>query len=286
MVFNSVFFVTDYRESEFSYFVFDESVLTDGTAFDPGASLRISSGIDRTSNTWKDSGALDGEKNQYFGEIYPKKRRSINDTAEEILRGDWHKLDKSNCISLYSTTHCTGIRAYRNITLILRGSSGWNRSQIWNLSANQSSFWDAYVPKDVNNSLWFAHISKYSRYPCTMSPSFSRDDNNGSLISCKNDCGLEMGLDDRSSDTWSYPLFPNMKYRTELVSYSPAPELESLRLDVEYCLAEPFETVCQIGLASNFLAIVSIWYLIPPLFFLCDISSFKQEAMYTITNLL
>lgn len=274
LLFNSAIFSTDDRGSMFSYFVFDESVLTGGAAIDPGTSLALPRGYfsmdwdwnlwdyyDSSTNTWTNSTVLNSVIQQYFGSVYPDKRRSIDRTVEEIRKGGWHKLDKSNCISLYNTSSCSGLRAYRSVALILSGSSGWNRSQVWDLAANESMFWDAYVPRDVNNSLWFSHSANYSHYPCIMTLT-SIDVDSGSPIHCDNSCSFSMGLDGRLSDSdmWNYELFPGARSIIEFVSTPPTPEFQNSSLSVEYCLAEPFGTFCQIGLASTLLWIVSLWY--------------------------
>ncbi|KAL2292348.1 hypothetical protein FJTKL_09334 [Diaporthe vaccinii] len=163
LLFNSAIFSTNNRGSMFSYFVFDESVLAGGAAFDPGTSLALPDGYfmnwgwrkyyDSSANTWTNSTVLDIALKQYSGSVYPDRSESVDNTVGEIRKGGWHKLNKSNCISLYNTSSCSGLRAYRNVALILSGPSGWNRSQVWSLPANESLFWDACMPKDVNNSL-------------------------------------------------------------------------------------------------------------------------------------
>lgn len=260
LLFNSAIFSTDHRESKFSYFVFDESVLTGGAIFDPGASLSLA--LDNSmweelrydynfsKNTWTKPERLYETREYYFDTRYRNKSLDIHAAAEDIRMGRWHKLDKSDCNLLYNTSHCSGLRAYRSVALILRGSSEWNRSHLWDLAANESSFWDGYVPKDVDNSLWIAHSSNNSKRSCKL---FLLD-------TCENSCDTAMGFDTSDSDMWTYPLFPNTGSLLELVPIPPAQDFANSRLSVEYCMAEPLETVCQVGLASNLLGAVSIWY--------------------------
>lgn len=177
LLFNSSIFSADDRGSQFSYFVFDESVLTGGAVFEPGTSLSVPTtklldmgyyDYNQSKKTWENMTALEVAREEYFEKVYPHRSRMINTTVEEIRAGDWHKLDKSSCESLYNTTSCSGLQAYRNVAIILSGSSGWNRTQVWNVPAHEFSYWDAYVPKNVSNSLWFAHMLNYSDYPCEM----------------------------------------------------------------------------------------------------------------------
>lgn len=247
LIFNSVIFSTDNRGSEFSYFVFDESVFNGGSIFDPGTSLALP--YDTFTEHPTETIDLAEGKRSYFEEIHPNRSLIIPKAVESMRKGDWHNIDKSSCEALYNTTHCSGLRAYRNVALILPGSSGWNRSQVWHLPQNESSFWDAYVPEDINNSLWFAHLTTDNYHDCRLwyGPS------------CYNSCSFSMGFETSVSDTWSYSLFPGGRAYTELVSVRPAPGFENSSLSVEYCLVEPFETVCQIGLASTLLSVVSIW---------------------------
>lgn len=269
LLFNSSIFSADDRGSEFSYFVFDESVLTGGAVIDPGTSLsvpytnsmvrKMSSDYDRSNRTRENATALEVAREYYF-EIYDFNRnRVINTTVEEIIAGGWHELDTRSCASLYNTTSCSGLQAYRNVAIILRGSSGWNRSQVWDLPANESSLWDSYVPRSMNNSLWFAHPSNYSKNPCFMTLVIGYASDIGSQIYCDNDCSGAMGFDTSNFDTWRYSPFPSDEAHVELVSVGPAPEFRKSSLSIEYCLAEPLETVCQIGVASNLLLVVSLW---------------------------
>lgn len=276
LLFNSAIFSTDNRGSTFSYFVFDESVLIGGAAFYPGTSLALAfpdqyhlmgwilewgESYNSSTNTWTNSTALGIAIQRYFGRIYTDKSQSIDRTVEEIRKGGWHKISKSDCISLYNTSSCSGLRAYRSVALILSGSSGWNRSQVWDLPANDSLFWDAYMPKDVNNSLWISYSANFSEFPCRMTL-IPIDLDSGSPIHCENRCSSSMGLDGRlsNSDTWDYDLFPGAESAIEFVSTPPTSEYRNSRLSVEYCLAEPSGTVCKIGLASTLLWVVSLWY--------------------------
>lgn len=275
VLFNSSIFVTDNRGSEFSYFVFDESVLSGGAAFDPGTSLAVTALDDDNTDagnynfdtkSWKDWAHLDKAMQQYSKNIRLDKSRNIDTTVEEIQNGGWHKLSKSDCISLYNTSSCSGLQAYRNVAMILRGTTGWNRSQVWDLTTNESSFWDTYVPKDVNNSLWFSYPSNYSAISCSMKliPEDVRD-YVADAGSCWNSCSNLMALDYRlgKSDMWNYELFssiPNSR-QIELVSTLPMTEFRNSNLSVEYCLVEPSSTTCQIGLAATLLWVVSLWYI-------------------------
>lgn len=263
LLFNSAIFSTDHRESTFSYFVFDESVLTGGAVFDPGTSLALpynsyvaDLNYHNGKYTWPNSTYLRDTREMYFEHGHLNRSTSIQQTVEGIRKGNWKELDTNSCSSLYNSTHCAGLRTYRNVALILRGSSGWNRSQVWELPANESSFWDAHVPKDVNNSLWFADVANGSSYSCN---TYSVESN--AEVYCSNRCNRDMGLADSNNGVWSYSLFDNSAsgYRIDLNSTSSKPEFENTRLNVQYCLAEPFSTDCQIGLASNLLLVVSVW---------------------------
>lgn len=270
LLFNSVIFSTDSRGAKFSYLVFDESILTGGSAFKPGTSLSVpdryydfnTQNYNYDTRTWKNLTALDIALENYSEDIYPDASQSVDQIVEEIQKGGWHKISKDDCISLYNTASCSGLQAYRNVALILRGSSGWNRSQVWDLTTNESSFWDAYVPKDVNNSLWSSY-SNDKDLPCSMDLTLATGDT-GDLLYCKNDCSEEMRLGSRlgNSDMWNYTLFSsNGSHQVELVSTQPTPEFRNSSLGVEYCLGEPSGRTCQLGLASTLLWVVSLWYI-------------------------
>lgn len=271
LLFNSSVSLVDDRGSDFSYFVFDESVLNGGPVLEPGASLSVPylksadldaySDYDRSSRTWDNITALEEAREDYFEMSYSERSQTINTTVEHIRAGHWHKLDKSSCESLYNTSSCSGIQAYRNVAIILHGSSGWNRSQIWDVPAHESSLWDTYVPKTINNSLWFAHPANYSRYPCGIKLASVSTGGTEWRIYCDNSCSSAMGFDTSDSEMWQYHLFPDRYTNdiTSMVSIRPAPEFENSHLNVEYCLAEPHETICHIGVASTLLWVVSSW---------------------------
>lgn len=268
LLFNSSVFSADNHGSQFSYFVFDESVLTGGAVFDPGTSLSVPythsmerevGYYDWTTRTWANMTALEVAKGLYFETDHSDRSQMINSTVEEILAGDWHKLDTTSCASLYNTTSCSGLQAYRNVAIILRGSSGWNRSQIWDVPEHESSLWDTHVPKGVNNSLWFGHPWNYSSHSCDMKLRSRITSDHGRQIYCNNNCSGAMGFDTSNSDMWRYSLFPYDESFVEMVSVRPAPEFKNSSLSIEYCLAEPFETVCQIGLTLTLLWVVSFW---------------------------
>lgn len=271
LLFNSAIFATDHRESTFSYFVFDKSVVNGGEAFDPGTKLAIPYDgeiqfnyyYDWYTAKWQNSTAFHSAREMYFSSDYQNRSSVIRDTVESIRNGEWHHLDKDTCRSLYNTTQCDGLRTYSNVALILSGTSGWNRSQVWDMPADESSYWDAYVSSDINNSLWYADVSNSSESPCQMGPRSSSGET-GTQVYCNNYCNSKMGLDDTSVESWTYSLFPAPHYNylgpdLPLNSTSPDPAFVNARLSVEYCLAEPIETICQIGLASTLLWVVSLW---------------------------
>lgn len=266
LLFNSAIFSTDHRGSTFSYFVFDESVLTAEAVFDPGTSLALPYNPNVTGEnyyhgynssayySWTNSTSLRNAREMYFEYGHPNRSASIQQTLEGISK--WDRLEVNECSSMYNSTHCSGLQTHRNVALILRGSSGWNRSQVWKLPANDASFWDAHVPKDVNNSLWFAHVANDSETDCETLLS-----DGGPQVYCSNQCDDNMGLAHSSDNTWTYSLFVDRQYNApiDFSSTSSKLEIENTLLNVEYCLAEPFSTDCQIGLALNLLLVVSVW---------------------------
>ncbi|KAL2292349.1 hypothetical protein FJTKL_09335 [Diaporthe vaccinii] len=73
-----------------------------------------------------------------------------------------------------------------------------------------------------------------------------------------------MGLEGRLSnaDVWNYDLFSGAGSGIRFVPTPPTSEFQKSSLSVEYCLAEPFGTFCQIGLASTLLWVVSLCILL------------------------
>ncbi|KAJ0124338.1 uncharacterized protein J7T55_005676 [Diaporthe amygdali] len=267
LLFNSVIFLTDHRDANFSYFVFDESISTGVAVFDPGASLSIplqdlmgdfeSDDYDFNTKIWRNKTTLGISRNTFFETAHVNRSRTIQTTVQAISNGTWHKLDISTCKSIYKTDSCSGLRKYRNVAIILSGSSGWNRSQLWDLPADESSFWDAHVPSSENNALWFAEVSEENDSNCLMKiETVLADSGNDMINHCYNRCSYSMGLHSNESDVLSYQLFGT---GITIASVSTRPQFDNSSLGIEYCLAEPLDTVCQIGLASTLLLCVSFW---------------------------
>lgn len=287
LLFNSVIFLTDHREANFSYFVFDESISTGVAAFDPGASLSIplqdlmedfeSDDYDFNTKIWRNKTTLGISRNTFFETAHVNRSRTIQTTVQAISNGTWHKLDISTCKSIYKTDSCSGLRKYRNVAIILSGSSGWNRSQLWDLPADESSFWDAHVPSSENNALWFAEVSEENDLDCLMKIETVLADNGNDMVNhCYNRCSYSMGLHSNDSDVLSYQLFGT---GITMASVSTRPQFDNSSLGIEYCLAEPLDTVCQIGLASTLLLCVSFWYVTQSCFDRCKLSTLEQNGM-------
>lgn len=133
---------------------------------------------------------------------------------------------------------------------------------------NQTEFWDRYVPANKPNHLFYDT-------QCIM---FAQR-RSGRPTSCENNCRAAFGISDSMVDDagkfvslpdWKFPFFD--ENAIDLVNGSIAPGYGSLstsglqpgmfNLTVKYCLAEPLDRICHIGLSPKLLLAVAICVII------------------------
>ncbi|KAI1169861.1 hypothetical protein F4777DRAFT_161526 [Nemania sp. FL0916] len=169
----------------------------------------------------------------------------------------WKRLSLSECQAEFGLfgTSCQGLRQYRDLILIADKPGGWIRNDMWHLKDNQTRVWDAYVPSNEPNHLFY-----YTT--CSMSSNVDG--------SCQNDCHAALGGMINEDDNYvpsqshsEYPFFVNgtlafangteegfgANWRTY---HSQSPYLSGLQpgtfdISVQYCLARPFKSTCRLG---------------------------------------
>lgn len=287
VLFNSVIFATDYRESAFTLYIASE-LFTKGeeNGFLPGASLGVpcndvraaldpsicQAAFDSSAGNYsylntRDSYFAPGSRDGNYT------RLRSNPIADQKSMPAWDRLDVRTCQSLYNTTTCSGLHSYRSLVLVVQSPNiTWERPRMYDLSSDESSFWDQHWPAQENNTLWFADDT------CSMALGYDWDGSfNQSL--CQNTCTQEMGL--RSTiamtlartNTWPYsPLLTSNLNRSFwdhayddprgefplIASMTSTPPLQQLDTSIEYCLAEPIHPVCKIGVSKTLLLAVTV----------------------------
>ncbi|KAI0452085.1 hypothetical protein F5B21DRAFT_516249 [Xylaria acuta] len=295
LLFNSAIFRTDYRGAEFHLTIATEDFTKDATYFPPGASLffpglssvdldEYKSNEDPSISQYDANGVAEGygdygfqvPPSDYNDENSPV-LRNISTTAKDA--GQWTKLDADACKKAY--TSCQGLSEYGNVVLVVNKPGGWVRDDMWKLRSNESRFWDRYVPPDQPNHLFFdAQCSVHSEY------------NSNRASDCNNACMGALGKtsilrgyyvpystglypSDIEADWTSYS-FINISVLEAAFGKEPEWGLEgyqlhhtasdfrpsALDLSIDYCLVQPIETTCRVGVAPALLLTVTLFVVI------------------------
>ncbi|KAH0422667.1 hypothetical protein CcaCcLH18_12692 [Colletotrichum camelliae] len=286
--FNSSIFQIDSRMGDFHLTIATESFVKGEPFFLPGASLYTDDLFSNyTRHEWSSNMPPVGDQRSFKFEAYSTDRDStdiVSVTKGAKQGSQWHRLTTTECSALYvgSRSDCNGLREYRNVILISKGS-GWQRSVLWNLSNSANALWEPVVPSNEINTLWLST-------PCTMK---------GIIVEsnplCKNTCA-DLGSTLSADGIWQIETFD--WYQTPSTAYSPpmtpnftdplgwltaprwnsslyaAPGNEpkpafgyrdsSYNLEIEYCLAEPrdLSSACGVALSKPLLLAVVVSVLI------------------------
>ncbi|KAI3317298.1 hypothetical protein HD806DRAFT_527196 [Xylariaceae sp. AK1471] len=250
LLFNSTVFETDNRETDFHLTISTKDFFKGGAYYPPGASLVL-------------PGIFPSLRIGSYG--YPVDPSDFNDQNSPTLKnisaiatmaGQWKPLENSDCQRIYSFLTCSGLREYSDVVLIIN-RSGWVRDNMWNLSDQDSTFWDRYVPAKAVNHLFF-HAQ------CSMSAGL---DGQGD-ISCGHNCSAAMGQTGDLSARWDYTFIgeESLQYYNDIWPATEnnsnwrisGPQSTALDLSVDYCLVRPLQTTCRVGLVSTLLLLVTI----------------------------
>ncbi|KAI1359401.1 hypothetical protein F5Y08DRAFT_332352 [Xylaria arbuscula] len=273
--FKSLCWTTDYRGAQFHLTIASENFIEGGTYFPPGASL-LFPGFD-TVDTWNisygpgyDGNGVSEDWSSHYGFLVAESDysdedslvlRNISTTAKNAHQ--WTRLDSDTCKQAY--TSCQGLSEYDNVVLVVNKPGGWVRDDMWKLQANESRFWDRYIPADQPNHLFFD-----AQCSVRFSGSGNIRPNN-----CWNSCMGALGTPSNSgyyvaNEDWAnysfYSLSPGLgeSYEWRALIHHAASDLRSSGLDIsiDYCLAKPLEATCQVGVAPILLLVVTIFVVI------------------------
>ncbi|KAI0549189.1 hypothetical protein F4679DRAFT_547804 [Xylaria curta] len=265
LLFNSAVFETDFRESDFHLTIATEEFANGGAYFPPGAGLLFPGVIPMDYYTEENRAyPVEGygcpvSLSDYFSHERSDALRNISSIAANS--GRWKKLDPFNCKEIY--LDCRGLKKYRDVVLIIN-HEGWIRDETWRIDADDATFWNRYVPPREQNHLFFDT-------QCGMYASFDTAGKTTCVNTCSNAMGPRSPIITNSTQTavWYYSFesdptltASNAFYQRQHVDWHPIgfAELQrgALILPVEYCLAQPLESTCRVGLSPILLLLVMI----------------------------
>ncbi|KAM7214239.1 hypothetical protein V8F06_010356 [Rhypophila decipiens] len=311
LIFNSVVFATDYRDTEFNLAITTEGFVRGEEYFWPGASLAplglgglldCKKSEDR-SMLCEDEGYGDTHGGGRLAvdrvdDSYTLDRRQFNDTwlMEGVSRSaaegkNWVKLAKADCVREY-LTQCRGLTKYGDLIVVVDASSSWARDEVWDLNSTAAELWDSIVPARRDNSLWYAaDCEADTKGRETDSPH------------CWNTCYRALGatvephdLPDGNTEEWTIDFFPDENdisrtYGTgdlwtrgypwlwssssNVSEFGLRPGRNELRVD--YCLAEPFPGQCSVGLSNQLLLAVAVCVLVKAITCMVVIVSMREQ---------
>ncbi|KAM0816085.1 hypothetical protein AB5N19_01886 [Seiridium cardinale] len=282
LLFNSMIFQTDQRTGDFYLTIASEAFLEGDKYYAPGASLApggLLFGDDLPDNFHEHHGTLgygaQQNKTEYVGNTSNTWR---NISAAAANGGGWEKLSINDCLNSY--VFCDGLKEYVDVILVVNQTDSWVRNSVWNTTDFSTDFWDPLVPAEQPNSLWFSaqcHRKLLSRLLLTISLEMIAgfDDKQGTK--CGSDCFSALGaksvwnvdISDMTpqDNVWPINFFSDvMEYvnRSHSDSWSSkSNHFFSLNpsfadLSVDYCLAQPSERICHVGLSNTLLLAISV----------------------------
>ncbi|KAI0096094.1 hypothetical protein GGR51DRAFT_568865 [Nemania sp. FL0031] len=217
LLFNSTIFETNYRSDTYSVTIATEEFVRNGAYFPPGASLLLS------GQHYMENGIrVDGED---FDNPQSAILQNILKAAKNA--SSWERVDSKECWEKY--VNCGDLTKYLDVVIVVDKPLGWIRNDMWQLSTNQSLFWDRYIPADEPNHLFF-HGS------CSL------EDERGTAPSSLGWWNVSDTLVEEPSEYNQRP---------------PGLQPNAFLLSMDYCLAETAQRICHISLSPTLLLAVT-----------------------------
>ncbi|KAI1119882.1 hypothetical protein F5Y10DRAFT_273626 [Nemania abortiva] len=273
LLFNSTIFRTDYRAGDFHLTIATENFTKGGTYFPPGASLQFP-GLDSHVSNWRVTDDCfwglwdhyDGfdcgpfvNCSEYYDKESPSQRKL---SALAIQAGKWKRLNTNECRKEYAS--CEGLKEHANVVLVAKKPGGWVRDDMWNLREDQTLFWDKYIPPKQANNLFFDA-------QCSVRPVTTYNSPPGCSHSCIGVLGGEIALkpnaNTQNSGDWSYNFLtgvgePDLGYKPSTNLAPPEPQPSALDISIDYCLAQPLESTCKVGVSPILLLLVTVFVVV------------------------
>ncbi|KAI1476650.1 hypothetical protein F4774DRAFT_420586 [Daldinia eschscholtzii] len=234
LFFNSTIFETTYLGSDWQATIATEAFIQGANYFVPGASLSFPELMPLESFELKD-------------------RYQISTASEETRKAaatgrNWTFMDPLTCYIEY--TACEPKNQYRDVVVVIdSGTSnkdGWIREEVFNITGGLSLWWDAYVPRNATNSLWFFDQCSTTRDP--YHPDKTCFYNCSDHIFASSEKNYQFGIHEASSPNWelSWKYFHYRQIYPRPYNYSDYTFNERFsHMTVKYCLAEPYSRVCK-----------------------------------------
>ncbi|KAI1342586.1 hypothetical protein F5Y15DRAFT_373244 [Xylariaceae sp. FL0016] len=287
LVFNSTVFETNYNGSLYHLTIATEDFLGGEPYYPPGASLIIP--ITRT-NIYNSHGSTvlgsyggigygDPDVSQYE---QPDSAILSSISRAADIASTWTRIEPERCWNLYLQED--GLIDFGDVVMIVSQAGGWIRDDMWELTANQSRYWDQYVPANESNHLFFdatcmVRTSGGGIRENTCQDAFGANANQtlgwtGDYVSS----GVVFPPEGRFSFITAY--WADMLKGTapstlgqwyyNLTGAPAGSELGftsgALNLSMEYCLSEPSHKTCHVGLSPLLLITVTAFIVAKTLF--------------------
>ncbi|KAI0160828.1 hypothetical protein GGR52DRAFT_561863 [Hypoxylon sp. FL1284] len=273
LFFNSMVFQTSFHGSQWHSTIATVAFTQGAEFFPPGASLAPAGAphpayeYDSSENIYDPPDGTHGHLPWMFGnslgEAVPLEQYKLgtspimqNITKAARSGSKWAFLDADTCRSEYGQFKPRD--TYGDVIIVVeshaRSAEGWAREEVFNLSSNLSSLWDSYVPTNIVNTLWYsAHCINTRASLQDISYTSTCD----KLLGSRPDSDTGALLRRQSQD-WvlAFPRPSELGLPPkQTIAYGYNEGLGDLV--VKYCLAEPYERICKVGV-SNLLLTVAI----------------------------
>ncbi|KAF3018204.1 hypothetical protein E8E14_012274 [Neopestalotiopsis sp. 37M] len=244
LLFNSTIFQTDNRDGFYHLTIANEAFIHGSQYFGPGASLTMPSrDLDATVK-----GYIPDYPQVSSGDYQnPKSEIAINISLAATQASGWKRISAAECRDAYSASGCSGIRTSRDLLVVIDKDEGWETDTIYDTSIKEIEEWNATVPPDQINNLWFSTH-------CLMAA-----DVTGGSLACHNACNYSLSSTPASvGDLYNITFDPRLTFSNPSIYMGKHPD----SLPVKFCLQEAHETKCQVGLSVTLLFAVTVCVLI------------------------
>lgn len=268
LLFNSAVYETNYEGSDWNLTIATDAFVTgEAPYFGPGASLANSGSPLPNISAAIFSGYGEWVSLFDYWDGLSSANQSITNTAREAA--NWDNLTLEECYSEYR--FCQPKKRYRDVVVVVAMEDrGWKRREVFDFDRTNTKLteawdeWDAHIPPDMTNSLWFS--AQCSNYRLSDGSTFSN------RCSGSEQCAGALGDPDATAwtntselpnPTWTIP-FQGSDGQIYDDYYWPANVSaaygfnESYNdLNVAYCLAEPAPVYkCKVGVSNALLLVV------------------------------
>ncbi|KAI0543313.1 hypothetical protein F4679DRAFT_577720 [Xylaria curta] len=256
-LFNSVVFRTDYLGAEWHLTISTEAFTEGADFFPPGASLSPAGSPILVNISDKYGYGSPVPLVQYW-DASSIVRQNLSYVAKKAH--NWTVLNVEDCQAQYIS--CNPRTTYDDVVVIVEtgtsNSIGWTRSELFDFqpSRNLSSYWDSHVPPESINSLWFSTQCRTERLVSGLGTK---------LDYCANTCLGALGVGSGlffDTDYFKQPQEPWLLAPFNLTESDWPPDLgygfnhEFDTFRVSYCLAQPTQSTCKVGVSNALLLIV------------------------------